>query len=98
MNNVDAKVSNGTILDGIHNVNSSSPTIRRCTMEGIRGLYVEAGSTATISQSTIIGDAGDTGTMTCVSSDNGLDAQLATNGCVDPTPSWLPRNNWFKSN
>ena len=60
---------------GVYNYSSSSPTIRRSTMEGTTyGLYTSGtSSTATLSQSTIIGGASAVsgGTNKCVACDNG---------------------------
>ena len=86
MSNVTATASGGSIASyGVLNYSSSSPKIRRSTMDGTTGgLYTDSTSTATVSQSTIIGgvNAG-TGTKTCVACDNG--SGTALNGsCTTP--------------
>jgi hypothetical protein len=66
---------------GVYNY-YSNPKIRHSTMDGgARGLITSTSSTATVSQSTIIGgaDVMDTGTNKCVACDNGSGTALGPN-------------------
>lgn len=68
---VDAR---GTGLDGwgMYNTLNVTPIVRRSTIAGQSGsIYTETGSTIKVSQSTVIGVPGGSGTQLCVASDDG---------------------------
>jgi hypothetical protein len=77
MTQVTATASGGTYSYGVNNFLSSNPKISHSAMEGgTDGLYTDSGCMSTVSQSTIIGGVGGTGTMTCVACDNGSGTAL----------------------
>lgn len=88
MTNVTATASGGSSENyGVYNSSSSSPLIRRSTLEGEDyGLYSNS-ATATVSQSTIKNGAStySTGTNTCVACDNGSGVALNSD-CSEATP------------
>jgi hypothetical protein len=85
MTDVTATASGGTNNNyGVYSWNSASPTIRRSKMEGTtNSLYTVSPSTATVSQSTLIGVVGGNGTNKCVACDNGNGTALNAD-CTSP--------------
>ena len=83
MTNVTATGSGGLANYGVINLVSSSPTMRRSTMEGdTYSLYTDS-TTATVSQSTLIGAVHGGTKNTCVACDNGSGTALNGN-CTTP--------------
>ncbi len=77
MTHVTATATEGGSSYGVLNYGNSNPKIRHSAMEGgTYGLYTNTGCTSTVSQSTIIGGVGGTGTKTCVACDNGSGTAL----------------------
>jgi hypothetical protein len=78
MTNVTAMAYGGTGINyGVFNDNSCSPAIRRSTIGGdTNSLYTTDTSTATVSQSTLLGGVGGDGTITCVACDDGNGSAL----------------------
>ncbi len=78
LTDVTATASGGTYSYGV-SISYSNQKIRHSTMKGdADGLHTGSDSTSTVSQSTIIGGVGGTGTKTCVDCDNGRG--IALNG------------------
>jgi len=95
MTDVTAKASGGAYYDrGVYNA-SSSPLIKRSTMDGdLDGLYADGDSTATVSQSTIVGGVGGDGGKTCVACDNGSGAAWMSIASL-PDKKRCMRGCWF---
>jgi hypothetical protein len=87
MYNVNADAVNplaGTTSYGIYNT-TASPNLRNCRTDGdTNGIYVDAGSTVRVTQSSILNgfivEVG--GTLTCATSDNGVDLPLDPATCL----------------
>lgn len=83
MTDVKATASGGTSSYGLR-THTSSPTIRHCTLDGTTGsIYVTDGITRIIGSSIINGVNVESGTLTCVHSDNGAATELNTD-CTVP--------------
>lgn len=87
MTDVTATASGGTSSYGLRS-HTSSPIIRHCTLDGTTGsIYVTAGTTRVIRSSIINGVNVESGTLTCVNSDNGVDNELDIDCTVILPPS-----------
>lgn len=88
--NVNASASGGTLNFGMVNDGIfsyvSAPVIRHSTIEGTTiGINMtDLESSATISQTSVIGGVTGPGTSSCVNSDNGVDKELDANCTIIP--------------
>ena len=79
MTNVTATASMGTENYGVRNISSTATitTIRHCTLSGTTdGIYHDGGTTRVMQSSIIHGVTNISGTLTCVTSDNGFATDL----------------------